>query len=115
MTTQALFRLRIYLDDTIAIGPGKVQLLQAIQAHGSISAAARSLDMSYRRAWNLVDEMNQSLTSPAVTSSPGGSGGGGAQLTPTGEAIVSGYRNIEAIASQAAMAEIDALKALLKH
>ena len=114
MTAQALFRLRIYLDDTIAIGPGKVQLLQAIQEHRSISAAARALDMSYRRAWNLVDEMNQSLQSPAVTSATGGSGGGGASLTATGEAIVAGYRNIEAIANQAAMTEIEALKALLK-
>jgi molybdate transport system regulatory protein len=115
MTTRALFRLRIYLDDTIAIGPGKVQLLQAIQAHGSISAAARALDMSYRRAWNLVDEMNQSLTEPAVTSAPGGSGGGGAHLTAPGEAIVAGYRNIEALAQQATMAEVEALQALLKR
>src|ERR1700722_8608771 len=58
------FRLRITRDDTIALGPGKVTLLEAVREQGSISAAARSLNMSYRRAWMLVDELNQSLSSP---------------------------------------------------
>ena len=59
MSSKVQFRLRVYNDSTIAIGPGKVQLLEAIAEAGSISAAARSLGMSYRRAWVLVDEMNR--------------------------------------------------------
>ena len=67
-TADVRFRLRIRQDDSIAIGPGKVALLEAIQLHGSISAAARSLGMSYRRAWVLIDELNQALASPATAS-----------------------------------------------
>lgn len=114
MNKKALFRLRLYRDDAIAIGPGKVRLLEAIEAHRSISAAARALEMSYRRAWNLVDEMNQALIHPAVASSPGGNGGGGAQLTATGREIVARYRAVEATAQRAATKDLQALQALLK-
>ena len=69
MDTQ--FRLRIRQGDLVVIGPGKVALLEAIAATGSISAAARALGMSYRRAWTLVDEMNRGLTQPVAASQVG--------------------------------------------
>ena len=83
------FRMRIRKGDTVALGPGKVELLEAVREHGSISAAARSLDMSYRRAWLLIDELNQSLKSPATVSEQGGQSGGGCVLTPVGEPTLS--------------------------
>lgn len=70
------------------LGYGRVVLLERIKEHGSISAAARSLDMSYRHAWKLVDSMNRQSRSPVVEKSIGGKGGGGAKLTPTGEQAI---------------------------
>ncbi len=87
--------------DLLAIGPGKVALLEAIAEQGSISAAARSLGMSYRRAWQLVDELNRALSTPATESGPGGASGGGSTLTPVGERIVALYRGVEARAHEA--------------
>lgn len=113
MKTQTQFRVRIYREDCIAIGPGKVELLEGIAATGSISAAARRMDMSYRRAWQLVDQMNSCLQEPAVATAKGGLHGGGAALTPTGETIVQHYRAMEAAAHAAADAEIAALLRLL--
>lgn len=112
-TSKAQFRLRIYRDASIAIGPGKVDLLEAIAATGSISAAARQLGMSYRRAWLLVDEMNRALVSPAVTTAAGGVQGGGTALSPLGEQLVLHYRAVEQAARAAAAADIAALQALL--
>ena len=113
MQSKAQFRLRIYRDDSIAIGPGKVALLEAIANTGSISAAARELGMSYRRAWLLVDEMNRALRSPAVTTAAGGAQGGGTALTPLGETLVKHYRAIEDKARSAAAQDIAALQQLL--
>ena len=107
------FRIRIYRDESIALGPGKVRLLEAITASGSISAAARELGMSYRRAWQLVEEMNRALVAPAVVTATGGANGGGAALTPTGQVLVTTYRAMEASARQAAAAEIETLTGLL--
>ena len=105
--------MRIYREGAIAIGPGRVALLEAIEEAGSISAAARKLKMSYRRAWLLVNDTNKALKEPAVSSSEGGVAGGGSRLTPTGRALVEHYRNIEAAAARAAQADIDALTALI--
>jgi molybdate transport system regulatory protein len=113
-TAEVRFRLRIRQDDRIAIGPGKVALLEAIQLHGSISAAARSLGMSYRRAWVLIDELNQALGSPATASEQGGQRGGGSALTPVGDEIIRLYRSIERDAWQACAADIGTLTSLLK-
>ncbi|ARP90799.1 ModE family transcriptional regulator [Bordetella genomosp. 9] len=113
-TAQARFRLRIVHGDLVAIGPGKVALLEAIAQHGSISAAARGLGMSYRRAWALVDELNRSLESPATHSGPGGPSGGRTELTPVGERIVALYRGIEARAHAACGTQIAELTSLLK-
>ena len=108
------FRMRIRKGDTVALGPGKVELLEAVREHGSISAAARSLDMSYRRAWLLIDELNQSLKSPATVSEQGGQSGGGCVLTPVGENIVRLYRGIEAQAEAARAGQIDELIRLIR-
>ena len=113
MKTRVQFRLRIYRDDSIAFGPGKVAVLEAVAETGSISAAARQLGMSYRRAWMLIDEMNNALSSPAVNTAAGGSRGGGTALTPVGEEIVKHYRAIENAAKLATSADIRALTRLL--
>lgn len=79
----------------LAIGPGKMALLEAIATTGSISAAARALGMSYRRAWVLVDETNRCLAKPAVATAAGGERGGGTALTEFGSAFLAAYRAIE--------------------
>lgn len=108
------FRMRVMLGDIIALGPGKVSLLEAVREHGSISAAARSMNMSYRRAWLLMDELNRALASPATVSEHGGQSGGGSVLTPVGEEIIRLYRSIEAHAATACAPEIKALVKLVK-
>lgn len=79
----------------LAIGPGKVALLEAIAQTGSITAAAKELGMSYRRAWILVDETNRCLAQPAVEAAAGGQRGGGAALTASAQEFVRRYRAIE--------------------
>jgi molybdate transport system regulatory protein len=91
----AQFRLRIKYGEEIAIGPGKIAILEAIAETGSISAAGRKLGMSYRRAWLLVDQMNQYFKDPVVHAATGGSQGGGTALTPTGTEVIKLYRTIE--------------------
>ena len=102
--------IRIDLDPEGRIGPGKIQLLENIQATGSISAAGRAMEMSYKRAWDLVDEMNRIFGQAAVERQTGGKNGGGAILTPFGESLVSRYRAIEQAAAAAARQELLALK-----
>jgi len=99
-------RVRIDLSPDSALGPGKIALLEHIEATGSLSQAARELGMSYRRAWLLLDDLNRMFTEPATTMSVGGSGGGGAQLTDLGRAIVKAYREIEDAAEKAASARL---------
>lgn len=111
---QSRFRLRITRGDDIAIGPGKVDLLEAIEAHGSLSAAARALGMSYRRAWLLLETMNRCFRSPVVVTAAGGSGGGGSALTPLGREIVTRYRRIESAAVRAGGRDLAALTRLLR-
>ena len=111
---QVRLRLRVVVGDVVAIGPGKVELLEAVAEHGSISAAARSMKMSYRRAWMLLDELNRALGEPAIATVHGGPQGGGASLTPTGQAVIAHYRRIESLAVAAGAAPIAALLALLR-
>src|ERR1700728_3292482 len=106
---------RIDLASGDRIGPGKIALLEAIRSKGSISAAARSIGMSYRRAWLLVEEINQTLRQPAVKAETGGSGGGGAVITPVGERVVGLYRAIESQAQAAAGGEFRAMGKLIRH
>lgn len=88
--------IRIDFTDGCSIGPGKVALLEWIERTGSLSAAGRSLGMSYRRAWLLLHSVNDSFSEPSVTFSVGGKDGGGAQLTPFGRKLIASYREFEA-------------------
>ena len=105
--------LRIDLTSEARIGPGKVALLEAIARTGSISAAGRSLRMSYRRAWQLVEQLNQLFAQPLVSAHPGGPGGGGAALTEFGALVASAYRAIEAEATAAAAGRLAELERAL--
>jgi molybdate transport system regulatory protein len=103
--------IRIDLDSKSRIGPGKVLLLESIHACGSISAAGRAMDMSYKRAWDLVDEINRICRQVAVQRQTGGKQGGGAVLTPFGASLVARYRKIERDAANAVRKELQALRA----
>jgi molybdate transport system regulatory protein len=109
----AKFRMRIQAGDVIAIGPGKVTLLEAIAETGSITAAAKHLDMSYRRAWMLLDELNRCLRQPAIDSAKGGTHGGGSEVTATGRKIIALYRRVEETASIACKADVAELVGLI--
>ena len=108
----ATLSLRIYLASGDRLGPGKRQLLQLIDDLGSISAAGRAMKMSYRRAWLLIEEVNASFGTPLVEKAPGGSGGGGATLTPAGRNVLSCLDEIDAVAGQAAAKALQQLDAL---
>src|SRR3970282_1629021 len=88
-------RLRIAMGKGLILGPGKVDLLEAIARKGSISAASREMGMSYRRAWLLVDALNHMFVRPLVIAAPGGARGGGAQITELGKEVAAAYRRIE--------------------
>lgn len=108
------FRLRIMFSDTLTFGPGKADLLEHIAAEGSISAAGRRMEMSYKRAWLLVEEMNAAFRLPLVESARGGAKGGGAHLTEAGQQVLQAFRRLEAIIPDAGAAEIDVLQGLLR-
>lgn len=110
MAELASIRIRISFRENIAIGQGKADLLEAIHKTGSISAAARVLEMSYRKAWNLVDEMNQCFRSPVVVAVKGGTKGGGAQVTSLGLEALAKFREIQAKASAAIEADVRAFR-----
>jgi len=114
MTHESRFRLRIGTDRDLALGPGKVALLEAIRDTGSISAAGRKLGMSYRRAWLLVDALNRAFLDPVIETSTGGREGGGTALTATGQEVIRRYRRIEALATTAASKEILAIARLMR-
>jgi len=103
--------VRIDLDAEGRIGPGKIQLLENIRSCGSISAAGRAMDMSYKRAWDLVDEINRICRQAAVERQTGGKNGGGAMLTPFGTSLVARYRRIERAAASAVRKDLLALRA----
>lgn len=102
--------IRIDFGKDRRLGPGKIQLLEQIAAHGSISAGGRALDMSYRRAWELVAALNEMFGKPLVTSKSGGKKGGGAELTAFGHSVITRYRAIEKAAAAAAESHLAALE-----
>jgi len=104
--------LRLDLANGHHIGPGKIALLEAIRAKGSITAAARHLGMSYRRAWLMVENMNDALREPAVTSAQGGAYGGGTVLTDVGEQIIQIYHSVEGLTLTSAHQELRAIARL---
>lgn len=108
-------KIRIASGRVIAMGPGKAELLDAIDACGSISSAAKQMHMSYRRAWELVDVMNKSFNQPLVSSSPGGHHGGGAQLTEFGRFILKSYKDLLVKAHAAVEVELNQILSNLKE
>lgn len=108
-------RPRVYLRPDVAVGPGKIDLLQHVDATRSISAAARAMDMSYKRAWQLVDTMNRDFGRPVVETVTGGAGGGGARLTPLGRTLVERYAALEERLNAAAAGDVRALQALVRR
>ena len=106
-------KLRVMYGTEIAIGPGKAELLEAIAETGSISASAKRLGMSYRRAWLLVDTMNRCFREPVVASATGGSGGGGAHVTPFGRRVLARYEAMRACVDRAIDPELAAFARLL--
>lgn len=106
-------RFRITVGSEIALGPGKVDLLEAIEKKGSISGAARDMGLSYRRAWQMVNAMNTCFQSPLVECSKGGKGGGGAKVTKVGQRVTELYRAMESKAKKAAQAEWSGIRKFL--
>ena len=107
-------RLKIVLGSETAIGPGKADLLHHIAATGSIGAAGRSMAMSYRRAWLLVNEMNRMFKAPVVTTAKGGKGGGGgAVLTDFGRQVLARYRHMQTVTARAIAGDLKALRRAL--
>ena len=104
MAARVTATLRLKVERTGIMGPGKGRLLEEIERAGSISAAARGMGMSYKRAWDLVADLNRLFKKPVVRTSFGGAKGGGAALTPFGHEVLARYRNMLG-AVDAALAE----------
>jgi molybdate transport system regulatory protein len=105
----ARIRLHIHIDDDHSLGPGKISLLESVREHGSISGAARALGMAYRHAWELIDDLNESFDEPVVEATSGGRRGGGARVTPFGEALIRRYRAMERATRRIVARELEAL------
>ena len=95
MPVKTQLRMRFLVENVVALGPGKVDLLNSIHDKGSISKAAQSLQMSYKRAWNLIQEMNSIFNEPLVITNKGGEKGGGASLSDAGQKVCLIYRELE--------------------
>jgi molybdate transport system regulatory protein len=106
----ARLTIRVDLGKGGALGPGKIRLLELIQSHGSISEAGRVMGMSYRQAWLLVDNLNQSFRQAVVSKQTGGRRGGGARLTVWGRKVIERYRAIETAAQLAVAPHLRALE-----
>ena len=106
--------IRILFGAASSLGPGKILLLESIARTGSISGAAREMSMSYRRAWLLVEAMNNAFTQPVVMAVTGGKRGGGAVVSPFGFDLLERYRRIEAKAAKAVAADLKALAGMMQ-
>lgn len=107
-----LVRPRIYIGEEISIGPGKIDLLRQVGETCSIAAAARALGLPYKRAWLLINSLNQGFGRPVVETSIGGKGGGGALLTTLGQQLIERYDTLEASLNASSSKELQALHAL---
>jgi len=112
-TTRVL--LRLYLNHEQPLGPGKIQVLELIRDGGSISEAARTMKMSYRSAWLLVDSMNALFRKPVVSTTLGGRGGGAATLTAFGEDVIRRYRAMERATQRAIAKDLGVLERSLRR
>jgi molybdate transport system regulatory protein len=106
-------RLRLKADDKLILGPGRLQILRGVEETGSIAAAARTMGMSYRRAWLLIDDINHCFQQPLVESVSGGKRGGGAQVTELGKQVMALYSDLLATTEAAIATHKDQLSALL--
>ena len=106
----ARLKVSVVSDSGARIGPGKLKLLEAVLASGSISAAARDMGMSYKRAWVLLDSINQAFEEPVIAGAPGGKHGGGATLTPFGVTLLYRVRRIETAAMAAVRRDVASLE-----
>ncbi len=107
-----LVRPRVHIGDAIAIGPGKIDLLRVVGETQSIAAAARALGIPYKRAWLLIDSLNQGFGQPVVETATGGKGGGGTIVTPLGQRLLKCYVALETRINEASAKELRALRAL---
>lgn len=108
-----VIRPRVRLGDAVIVGPGKIELLRAVAVHGSISAAARSLGMGYKRAWSLLDELQRAFPAPVIETAAGGRKGGGATVTAAGLALLDHYDALERACCEAAAPALAAIDSLL--
>lgn len=106
----AHIQVTLVLKSGARIGPGKVALLESVHSSGSISGAAREMGMDYKRAWLLIDSLNQAFKIPTVERTTGGTGGGGAALTPFGEELLANYRKLEATVQKLMGSDLAALE-----
>lgn len=105
----ATLKISIVLASGARVGPGKAALLESIRDTGSISAAARGMGMDYKRAWMLLDSMNQAFDTPVAIAAPGGARGGGARLTPFGAELLERFRRLDSAAAALARDDLAAL------
>jgi molybdate transport system regulatory protein len=110
---RAGLHIRVVLPGGVAVGPGRADLLEFIRDLGSIAAAARAMEMSYRRAWLLVNETAEAFGAPVILAAPGGAKGGKARLTELGASVLASYRKIETSAAIGTAADVSALEALI--
>ncbi|MEM9963869.1 MAG: LysR family transcriptional regulator [Asticcacaulis sp.] len=106
--------IRLLHDCDIALGPGKADLLEAIEQHGSLSAAAKAMDISYRRVWAMVEAMNNGFREPLVATAHGGAKGGGASVTPLGHEVLRLYRTLQTEANDLTLRHFEHIKPLMK-
>ena len=105
----AIIEVSIVFESGARIGPDSAKLLESVRDNGSISAAARRVGMPYKKAWMLLDRMNQTFSEPVVTAAPGGAGGGGASLTPLGAEVLERYQQVATQVAETAHENIAAL------
>ena len=113
MTTMKV-RFRVHFGDGTTLGPGKIDLLEGIDRSGSLSQAARDMDMSYRRAWVLLESMNTSYQEPVAVTAKGGRGGGGASVTAFGHELIRIYRRFDARLQVRALRAFEAVRAQVR-
>lgn len=114
-SSRGVLRLRLMHGELVAMGPGKAELLEGIRETGSISAAGRRMKMSYKRAWQLIEEMNACFRVALVEASRGGRGGGGACLTPIGTEVLERFRRMEAVSREVARDDLASIRRQLRR
>jgi len=107
---QVRLMIRVAFGASGALGPGKIQLMELIEEHGSITAASAAMGMSYRRAWVLLKSLNEAFKDEVVATKHGGNKGGGARLTPFGQTLLARYQGILDTANAAVADELEALE-----